>query len=127
MTSSADKRNAKYLAKYDAVTVGTRYGLVKDIATGAFASTVSSMAQYETQVKNDILAVVTPAVPAYQIAAYLAFMRQCFKRFRKYSGGTLALELESIGQGWANKGLNVNALKSIAALFGATITVTSPS
>ena len=56
MVSSGDKRNAKYLAKYDAVTVGTRYGLVKDIATGAFAATANTMAMYETQVKNDILA-----------------------------------------------------------------------
>jgi hypothetical protein len=122
MVSSGDKRTAKYLAKYDAVTVGTRYGLVKDIATGAFAATANSMAMYETQVKNDILAVVSPAVPAYQIAAYLAFMRQCFKRFRKYSGLTLALELQGIANGWATKGLDPTALMAIAALFGASLT-----
>jgi hypothetical protein len=121
MVSSGDKRNAKYLAKYDATTVGVRYGLVKDIATGAFAATANTMAMYETQVKNDILAVITPAVPAYQIAAYLAFMRQCFKRFRKYSGATLVLEVQGIANSWSAKGLDPTGLMAIAALFGATI------
>lgn len=121
MVSSGDKRNAKYLAKYDAVTVGTRYGLVKDIATGAFAATANTMAMYETQVKNDILANISPAVPAYQIAAYLAFMRQCFKRFRKYSGTTLVLELQGIANSWFDKGLSSTGLVNIAALFGATL------
>ena len=125
MVSSADKRTSKYLAKYDAVTVGTRYGLVKDIATGAYAATASILAQYETQVKNDILSVISPAIPAIMIAPYLAFMRQCFKRFRKYGGGTLVLELQGIANSWKNKGLDATALMSIAALFGATIATPS--
>ena len=121
MVSSGDKRTAKYLAKYDATTVGVRYGLVKDIANQAFAATANTMAMYETQVKNDILTAVAGGVPAYQIAAYLAFMRQCFKRFRKYSGATLVLELQGIANAWATKGLDSTALQSIAALFGASI------
>jgi hypothetical protein len=122
MPSSADKRMAKYEAKYDGVTVGARFTAGKALAVDAFNLTAPVLAGLEGQVKADILAVITPAIPAYQIPAYLAFMRQCYAKARKYGGGTLVLECQSTANSWAQKGLDATALMAIAALFGATIT-----
>ena len=125
MPSSADKRMAKYAAKFDGTTIGARATAVKSLAVDAFNLTAPVLAGYETQVKNDILALVTPAIPAYQIPAYLAFMRQCYAKSRKYGGRTLVLELQQFAQSWFMKGLKASALVAIAALFGATINAPS--
>ena len=121
MVSSVTKRKAKYLAKFNPTVIGSRATDMKDIAVDSFGTLTDSLVPYEAQVKTDILAAVSPAVPAYQIAAYLGFMRQCFARERKYTGGTLVMELQPIADGWAQKGLNGAALQAIAALFGATL------
>lgn len=121
MVSSVDKRKAKYLAKFNPTVIGSRATDMKDIAVDSFGTTTDSLVPYEAQVKTDILASVTPAIPAFLISQYLNFMRQCFARSRKYTGGTLVMELQPIADGWAQKGLNGAALVAIAALFGATI------
>lgn len=121
MPSSVDKRKAKYAAKYDATTIGTRVGLVKDIAVNAFDDTAPLLSGYEAQVKADILAAVTPAIPAFMIAPYLAFMRQCYAKSRKYAGNILDKELQILAHGWAGKSLKGSVLVSIAGLFGATL------
>lgn len=121
MPSSADKRKAKYAAKYDGVTVGTRYGFSKDVATAAFNDTADQLAGYEAQVKTDILAAASPAVPSYQTAAYLSFMRQCFAASRKFQGAQLTFRLQSYAHRWAYDGLKGTLLIAIAAIFSSTI------
>jgi len=121
MVSDATKRIAKYTYKFNPTVIGSRATDGKDLAVATFTNTAATLAGYETQVKADIIAAVSPAVPAFMIPAYLAFMRQCFKRSRKYGGSTLVLELQGIADSWAQKGLNSTALMAVAALFGATI------
>lgn len=122
MPSSADKRKAKYEAKYDGVTVGTRYGFSKAVATSAFNDTADQLAGYEAQVKADILSNASPAVPSYQTAAYLSFMRQCFGAARKFQGVQLAYRIQTMAHRWARDGLKGTLLIAIAAIFSATIT-----
>lgn len=111
----------KYGAKFDSTVIGPRYVATKTIATDAFNLTAPVLAGYEYQVKADILSKISPAIPAYQIPAYLAFMRQCYKRSRKYSGGILVVEVQPLANAWAQKGLDATALVDIAKLFSATL------
>jgi len=121
MPSSADKRMAKYAAKFDSTVIGTRYTATKGIATDAFNLTAPVLAGYEAQVKADILTAVSGGVPSIFIPAYLAFMRQCYAKARKYSGATLALQLQDDCNRWGHQGLDRTALKAIGALFGVTL------
>jgi hypothetical protein len=124
LVKPADRRSAKYNAKFDAGVIALRWPAVKSDAQSAFGVHAAALTQMEETVKN-YLSGVSPAVAATDIPAYLAFARQIYKLTSKYIGtttsSTLGIEVATKGHAWRLRGKSATVLAGIATLFGVTV------
>ena len=125
MVQPADKRAAKYAAKFNPTTIAQRYTDLKTFATEAQGIQAAAMVQMEEVTKAYIegqAAVTSPMM----IPQYLAFARRIYGKQRKYGGTILVNVVQSFAQKCFDvDALNATVLVGVAALFGVVINAPS--
>ncbi len=114
--TSSDKRTARWNRKYDPERIKQINEEGKPEYLAAMAAVNIDIEQMEVSTKT-ILNV--QGVSVAEVANYLAFARELWKKSRKYSAAALAREAQTLVDKWVSRGMTASVCEAIRfGVFG---------
>jgi len=111
-------RLRKYDSKIDADVIRARFAAQRDTMVEQEESVFGEVSLMEAKAKAILEDL---GVATIQIPAYLNFVRECYRLFKKFSQTTRQNEAQIFFNKWVARGLTPSTLAAIAPLCGITI------